>query len=154
MTTACNLIVLILINHQVLFSGAVLPQWLLAWPPPKPCARMQQSKSMRFACVHWAHAGCSDWGLGCWVWVSDKMVNHRWVSRSHICTYLFLFLTFIFTCAIRKFQQTYQTSHFHVYLFGIVASCRCRHSTCSGCGSPGSGAVVQHRRLQSNSREV
>lgn len=44
-----------------------------------------------------------------------------------------------------RLLETVQMSHFHMYLTRIVVSHRCRNSSCSGRGSPGSGAIVQHR---------
>lgn len=41
--------------------------------------------------------------------------------------------------------EIFQMFHIHMYLNRFVVSHRCHNSSCSGCGSPGSGAVVQHR---------
>lgn len=67
--TGDNSVLLIPINHQVLFFGALLPQWLTSRPPSKPCARMHWIEPMPSHCVHWADARRFDWGFGCWVWV-------------------------------------------------------------------------------------
>lgn len=45
----------------------------------------------------------------------------------------------------RRLLETLQVSHFGICLSRIVLSHRCHNSSCSGRGSPGSGAIVQYR---------
>lgn len=45
----------------------------------------------------------------------------------------------------RVLEKSQMSHFFHMYPHRIVVSHRCRNSSCSGGGSPGSGAIVQHR---------
>lgn len=62
-----NCVSLIQTNRQVLFFGALLPQWLTSRPLSKPCTGLHWLEPMPSHCVHGSDARCFDWGLECWV---------------------------------------------------------------------------------------